>query len=48
MVLITEEIKEKNYSLGIIGTVENGKLSIVVRNLNFETVDSMDITKKNR
>lgn len=42
------DIKEKNYSLGIIGTVENNKLSIVVRNLNFDIVDSVEITKKNR
>ena len=42
------DIKEKNYSLGIIGTVENNKLSIVVRNLNFDIVDSVEIVKKNR
>lgn len=42
------DIKEKNYSLGIVGTVENNKLSIVVRNLNFDIVDSIEIVKKNR
>lgn len=42
------DIKEKNYSLGIVGTVENNKLSIVVRNLNFDIVDSVEIVKKNR
>ena len=42
------DIKAKNYSLGIIGTVEDGKLKITVRNLDFITVDSVEITKKNR
>ena len=42
------DIKANNYSLGIIGTVEDGKLKITVRNLDFITVDSVEITKKNR
>ena len=42
------DIKEQNYSLGIVGTVENNELIIDVRNLNYKSVDYFKIEKKNR
>ena len=42
------DVKEKNYALGIIGTVKDGELSIIVRTQEFKYVDRVDITKKDR
>ena len=42
------DIKTNNYSLGIIGTVENGTLSIVIRNLDYNIVDEVYIINKDR
>lgn len=42
------DIKENKYALGIIGTITKDKLSIIVRNQNFEIVDKVDIFKKDR
>lgn len=42
------DIKENNYSLGIVGTVENNVLNIYVRNLEYKDVDYVKIEKKNR
>ena len=42
------DIKANNYSLGVIGTVLNGKLTIVIRDLDFKSVDRVEISKKNR
>jgi len=42
------DIKENNYSLGIIGTIIDGKLIVDVRNQNYQTVDFLEITKKQR
>ena len=42
------DIKANNYSLGIVGSVSNGQLSIVIRDVNYKVVDYVDIVKKNR
>ena len=42
------DVKETGYYLGIVGTVENGKLYIEVRNQNYTVVDSLEITMKKR
>lgn len=42
------DIKEKDYSLGIVGTVENNKLIIEVRNQDYLVVDSLTILRKKR
>ena len=42
------DIKEKNYSLGIVGTVDNDELTIDIRNQDYQTVDKVKITKKTR
>lgn len=42
------DIKENNLSLGIVGTVVDGKLKIVIRNLDFTAIDGVEIVKKNR
>lgn len=42
------DIKENNYSLGIVGTVENDKLTIKVLNQNYTIVDEVIIDKKER
>ena len=40
------DIKDKNYSLGIIGTVIDGKLIIDIRNQYYVSVDNLEIVKK--
>ena len=42
------DIKANNYSLGIVGTVENGILRIVVRDLKYNYIDTVDVVKKDR
>ena len=42
------DIKENNYSLGIIGTITEGKLTIEIRNQGYQLVDTVTIEKKNR
>ena len=42
------DVKEKNFSLGIVGTVVDGKLKIVIRNQDFTAVDYVEIAKKKR
>ena len=42
------DIKDKNYSLGIVGVVEDGKLSLEIRTQSYELVDTVVINKKNR
>lgn len=42
------DIKANNYSLGVVGTVKAGELTIVIRNQNFEIIDYIGIVKKNR
>ena len=42
------DIKENNYSLGLIGTIENNVLSLEVRNQHYDIVDQVKINLKNR
>ena len=42
------DIKESNLSLGIIGTVNKNMLSVVVRDKDYNMIDSVEIIKKNR
>ena len=42
------DIRDKNYSLGIVGVVEDGKLSLEIRTQSYELVDTVVIKKMNR
>ena len=42
------DVRATNYSLGIVGIVEDGKLIIDIRNQNYKTVDNLEISKKSR
>ena len=42
------DIKDKNYSLGLVGTIENGELSLCVCNQEYNIVDYFQIEKKSR
>ena len=42
------DIKEKNYSLGIVGIVKDGELSVCIRDQEYKFIDFVKIVKKDR
>ena len=42
------DIKENDYALGIVGTITNDKIMIDIYNQNYDSVDRVEIFRKNR